>query len=133
MSSEYWTIFVIFVLTTVGSFIWRSTFSFSSRKSHSINNACLLFVLELSSRHANNPHIGCPTSILIWRSWVLVAERRIFSLHCGMRDLQLRHAGSSSLTWDQTWFPALEAWNLSHLTTREVPQPLFLISVFLKL
>ena len=48
-------------------------------------------------------------SFLIWLSWVLVAEHRIFNLHCGMRDLQLQHVGSSSLTWDQTWFPALEA------------------------
>ena len=33
-----------------------------------------------------------------------------------------RHMGSSSLTRDRIWPPALGAWNPSHWTTREVPE-----------
>ena len=32
------------------------------------------------------------------------------------------HAGSSSLTEDQTWTPALSAWSVNHRTAREVPR-----------
>ena len=33
----------------------------------------------------------------------------------------LQRGGSSSLTWDQTWTPALGAQSLSHWAAREVP------------
>jgi len=51
----------------------------------------------------------------------------IFSLCWGMQDFwwqrarsYLWHAGSSALTRDPTWPPALGAWSLSHWTAREV-------------
>ena len=34
----------------------------------------------------------------------------------------LRHVGSSFLTRDQTWAPALGSQSLSHWTTKEVPE-----------
>ena len=34
----------------------------------------------------------------------------------------LWHVGSSSLTWDQTWAPALEVWNLDHWIYQGSPQ-----------
>ena len=40
-------------------------------------------------------------------------------ISCG--DLWLCHVGSSFLTWDGTWAPALGVQSLSHWTTREVP------------
>ena len=46
-------------------------------------------------------------------------------LSWGTWDFQLQHVKSSSLTRDQTWFPALGAQSLSHWTTREVPLTLF--------
>ena len=56
---------------------------------------------------------------LLWHAGSLVAACGLLSwgmwaLSCGMR------AGSSSLTRDQTWPPALGVWNLTHWTTREV-------------
>ena len=46
-------------------------------------------------------------------------------LCCGMQDLQLWHVGSSSLTRDQTWAPALGAKSFSHWTTRGSPKNIF--------
>ena len=43
----------------------------------------------------------------------------------------LQHVGSSSLTKDQIWAPALGAQSLSHWTTTEVPWPAFLINHYL--
>ena len=46
----------------------------------------------------------------------------------GTRDLSCgMHAGSSSLTRDQTQAPALGVWSLTHWTTREVPELHFLM------
>ena len=42
-------------------------------------------------------------------------------LSCGTQDLLLQHAGSSSLTREQTWVPALGGWRLSYWTSIEVP------------
>ena len=42
-----------------------------------------------------------------------------------MQDLQLWHVGSSSLTRDQTWAPALGAKSFSHWTTRGSPKNIF--------
>ena len=41
----------------------------------------------------------------------------------------LWHVGSSSLTRDRTWAPALGAWSLSHWTTRQVPVSAFFAPV----
>ena len=38
--------------------------------------------------------------LFIWLHWVLVVAHGTLDLHCGMRDLYLRHVGCSSLTKD---------------------------------
>ena len=65
--------------------------------------------------------------IYFWLCQVLLAPRRIFS--CGFLTLSCSHVGSSSLTQDQTWAPALGARSLSPWATKDVPvSPLFLSS-----
>ena len=51
--------------------------------------------------------------VCIWLCWVLVVATRIFSLHCGIRDL---------VPWPgiKSGLPALGVWSLSHWTSREV-------------
>ena len=44
----------------------------------------------------------------------------MLGLSCHTQDLLLQHVGSSSLTKDEPGAPALEAWSLSHWTSREV-------------
>lgn len=51
--------------------------------------------------------------------WVLVAECRIFDIHCGMRDLQLRPVGSNSQPGIELGPPALRAQSLRPWTTRK--------------
>ena len=51
-------------------------------------------------------------NVFLWLCRILVAARGIF---------WLQHVGFSSLTRDEPRPPALEAWSLSHWTTREVP------------
>ena len=53
-------------------------------------------------------------------SWVWQAGS-LFDLCPGIRDLQLWHVGSSSLTWALNWLPQHRECSLSHWTTREVP------------
>ena len=61
--------------------------------------------------------------------FVLVTARGIFSLCCGMQDLQLqrvnsqlKHVGSSSLTRDQTWAPCFESMASQPLGHQGSPQ-----------
>ena len=50
---------------------------------------------------------------------IFVAACGMFIATCGI--FSLRHVGSSSLTRDGAWPPALGAQSLNHWTTREVP------------
>ena len=47
--------------------------------------------------------------LFIWLHHILVAAHAIFSLHCSRQHMgsSLRHAGSTSLTRDQTWAPCI--------------------------
>ena len=56
--------------------------------------------------------------LFIWLHQVLVAAHG--KLYLQLANSYLQHVESSSLTREQTWAPALGAWNLSHRTTREV-------------
>ena len=47
--------------------------------------------------------------LFIWLHRILAVTYRVFSL---------QHVGSSSLTRDRTWAPALGAWSLNYRTTR---------------
>ena len=58
---------------------------------------------------------GLLFAIFVWLHWGLVA-----ALPCGMRTLSCG-MGDLAPDQDQTQAPALEARNLSHCTTREVP------------
>ena len=66
--------------------------------------------------------------LFIWLHQVLVAAHG--KLYLQLANSYLQHVESTSLTREQTWAPALGAWNLSHWTTREVPAYLF-ISVWM--
>ena len=69
------------------------------------------------------------------RHWVATEEHSFFFffkdnfyLHIylfGCCTSQLWYVGSSSLTKDRAWVPALGTWSLSHWTTREVPRRAF--------
>ena len=58
---------------------------------------------------------GLLFAIFVWLHWGLVV-----ALPCGMRTLSCG-MGDPAPDQDQTQAPALEARNLSHCTTREVP------------
>ena len=62
---------------------------------------------------------------LIFKSHSLEKNKKpacLFIYLFGCPGSVLRQVGSRSLTRDQTWAPALEAWSLSHWTTGEVPK-----------
>ena len=102
------------------------------------SQSCLIFLFSWSFPHCFPKFssssffpflLFLKNHLFIWLCRVLVTGCRIFDLHCGMRNL-------SCSTWDLvSWpgikpgLPALELWNLSHWTTREVPPSLLLMII----
>ena len=54
----------------------------------------------------------------VWLDWISVAACSIFM----SQHLNSWRVGSSSLTRDGTWAPALGEWSLNRWATREVPK-----------
>lgn len=69
----------------------------------------------------------CFMNLLIWLHQVLIEAYGISDLHCSIRDLQLHHLGSSSLTRDLIRVPCIGSMDSQPLDHRELPRYLILI------
>ena len=79
-----------------------------------------IILIILTSFKVIFSHIKGISFFFFWLRRVWVAAGGLLS--CGMRTLSCgMHVGSSSLTRDQTWAPALGTRSLNRCTTTEVP------------
>ena len=69
--------------------------------------------------------------IFTWLHQILVTAWEIFTLHCGIQDLQLQHVGSSSQTMDRTQAPCLGSLESYLLDHQGNPPPLTLNRTFI--